>query len=194
MLNAKALTPVSGAVELHIRAEFEQELPALNTDRLDFLRTSIKRDGVQDAIKYRRCPDTGKCEIIDGHNRYKIATELDLPFKTQEIVFDNPSITNALYWMHIFNAARRGTVHDTDRMQELKGLMAKEQGITLSKTQIIKQVAQDANVSERSIWRKNAPTKDKPSPFEYLAKVIGKALSQLSTEERKQLAEMILRE
>ena len=192
MLNQKALTGVSGAVELHIRPEFERELSHLDADRFEFLRTSIKRDGIRDAIKYRVCPETGKCEIIDGHHRYKIAQELGVPFETQEIVFDNPSITNALYWMHIFNAARRGTLHDTERMQELRAVMAKEQGITLSKTQIIKQVAKDANVSERSVWRKNAPTKDKPSPFEYLCKMIAKALDQLTDSEREQLAAMII--
>ena len=190
MLNEKALTGVSGAVELHIRAEFEAELPDLDTDRFEFLKVSIKRDGIRDAIKYRRCPDTGRCEIIDGHHRYTVAQELGLPYETQEVVFDNPSLTNALYWMHVYNAARRGTLHDTDRMQELKRAMAQEQGVELSKTQIVKQVAKDANVSERSIWRKSAQPKDKPSPFEYLAKVIARTFPQLTQAEREQLRDL----
>lgn len=189
MENFSAVKTEGQAIKLVVRPEFEKELPELDAERYKYLATAIKRDGVLDSIKFRRCPDTGKCEIIDGHHRFKIANELGLPYDVEEIVFDNPSITNVLYWMHVFNAARRGSNRNAKRMDALKDIMAKEQGRTISKAQKVREIAQDTGTSERGIYKALAK-KTKPSPFEYLAKIIARTLKDLSAEEREQLKAM----
>lgn len=109
------LTKNEVVIKLVIRAEFERELPPLSEVQLEKLVTSIRRDGILDSIKYR-VSETGECEIIDGHNRYKIAQELGLTYAVEEVKFKTFSITPVLYWMHVYNAGRRGGQIDGKRM------------------------------------------------------------------------------
>jgi len=59
-------------MKFKIKKEFEEINPPLEDNELAVLREGIKKDGVEDPIKV--LPDG---TIIDGHNRYKIASEFN---------------------------------------------------------------------------------------------------------------------
>ena len=191
MVNFSAVAREADVIKLVIRPEFEAELPGLDAEKYASLREMIRRDGILDSIKYR-VSEIGECEIIDGHHRYKIAQELGKPYAVEEVKFKTSSVTNVLYWMHVFNAARRGSKPNAKRMTALWVKLQSEAGKQVSKTATVKQIAKDTQKSEREIWRGLGDDKPKPSPFEYLAKAISKALTQLTDSEREQLAAMII--
>jgi len=179
---------VDAVVNLVKRKEFEKELPKLDEAQDSNLRTSIKRDGVLDSIKYRR-NENGECEIIDGHNRYRIASELGISYPVEEIVFKTFSITPVLYWMHVYNAGRRGGKVNAKRMLELRQQLAIDSGQAISKTQAVNEVAKDADVPVRNVWRA-VTSKDKPvkqTALERIVQMIGK----LSAEDRAELVRII---
>lgn len=189
MENFSAVKVDGQAIKLVVRPEFEKELPDLNAGQYTKLTEMIKRDGVLDPIKYR-VSETGDREIIDGHHRFKIANELNVPYEAEEIRFKTKSVTNVLYWMHVFNAARRGGKPNSKRMVELWTRLQKENGKTVTKTEAVKQTAKDTQRADRAVWRDVSDKTDKPSPFEYLAKIIARTLKDLSAEEREQLKAM----
>lgn len=159
---------------LRINRELERELPALTFEQYADLKASIERDGILSPIVY--WVNDGRCEIIDGHNRHRIAGELGLTYEIVELEF--ASIARVKYWMHKTNAARRGGSRNIARMKEL----AKEIQGEASPAEIVKQVAKDAGVSERTVWRSGAKGKDRAvkSPVE---KIIA-AIQALSDEDR----------
>jgi hypothetical protein len=68
-------------MELTIDPEFESLCPPLAEDELRYLRTDITRVGcLQNLIAWDGI-------LIDGHNRYRICTEENVPFKVRELAF-----------------------------------------------------------------------------------------------------------
>lgn len=152
---------VNQTMSVTVNPDLEKELPPLDAERLAHLTTMLKRDGINSPIQYWFNPDTQQNEIIDGHNRYRLAQELGLPFELNEVIFTDGSITAVRYWMHVNQSGRRGSSINGQRVTELREQLAKERGQPISRTQAVKEVAKDAKVSERSIWRNLSPT-DRP--------------------------------
>ena len=75
-------------MELTINQKFRDLIPALTADELNLLTENIKKDGVREPILIWRNT------IIDGHNRYAICRENNIPFETKEIEFydDNEAL------------------------------------------------------------------------------------------------------
>jgi N6-adenosine-specific RNA methylase IME4 len=70
-------------MELRIKEEFKKLIPPLTAEEFKQLETNCLDEGIRDAIV------TWNGFIIDGHNRYKIATDWGLEFKTEAKVFDS---------------------------------------------------------------------------------------------------------
>jgi DNA modification methylase len=70
-------------MELKIKEEFKKLIPPLTAEEFKQLETNCIDEGIRDAIV------TWQGFIIDGHNRYKIATDWQLSFKTIEKAFDS---------------------------------------------------------------------------------------------------------
>src|SRR5262245_54963767 len=62
-------------------SEFKNLFPPLTDEEYRQLELNIKRDGCQDAIKI------WNGWIIDGHNRYRICKQHDIPYKVEELKF-----------------------------------------------------------------------------------------------------------
>lgn len=158
---------------LSVNPELERELPPLDADRYEDLKTMIRRDGVTDPVKYWHNPGTGLDEIIDGHHRHKIASELGVMYPTQMIDFTGRTITAVKYWMHVNQSGRRGGQRNLNRMRELQERLAIEKDERVTKTQIVAQVAEDAGVTARQVWRQSSGEKPKKkSPEETIAKLL----------------------
>jgi N6-adenosine-specific RNA methylase IME4 len=70
-------------MELKIKEEFKKLIPPLTAEEFKQLETNCIDEGIRDAIV------TWQGFIIDGHNRYKIATDWQLSFKTIEKAFES---------------------------------------------------------------------------------------------------------
>lgn len=185
--------PVTDVIKLVINPDLDKELPPLTTEQFTELKKGIRRDGVLDAVKYWRNPDTRKNEIIDGHNRHRIAQELDIDYPIQFLSFD--SLNGVKYWMHRNGAGRRDGKANLERMAELLTLIKQERHPNVSKTEIVKEVAKDANVSDRTVWR--AVTDHEPAtvtPEQQSAsalKVIARMIAKLTDDDRARLRELL---
>ena len=77
--------------KLKISRTLKNFLISLSSEEFGLLEENILRDGIRDPIVL-----WGQT-ILDGHNRYKIATRHGLPFRTEEIDLQN--IKEAKVWM-----------------------------------------------------------------------------------------------
>ncbi|MCL2369685.1 MAG: hypothetical protein FWC80_00415 [Firmicutes bacterium] len=93
-------------MELEINKKFEEIIPPLNKEEYAELYNSLKTEGCRDSIV------TWNGVIIDGHNRYGICKELDIPFNTLEKEFEDEDA--ALEWIMRNQFARRNLI-DVER-------------------------------------------------------------------------------
>ena len=82
-----------------METKFEQFIAPLTANEFENLKTSIQRDGCLHAII------TWNGIILDGHSRYKICTELGIPYQTIELEFADEE--HAKLWMVQNQLARR---------------------------------------------------------------------------------------
>jgi len=92
--------------ELKINPKFKDVIPPLSAEEYENLRESIKTEGCRDAII------VWDGVIIDGHNRYAVCRELDIPFNTVEKTFADESV--AIEYILLNQLARRN-LFDVDR-------------------------------------------------------------------------------
>lgn len=150
-METKVVTNLDKSPILTINAELANELEALTGEQLAVLEEMILRDGVTDPLKYWIAPN-GKAEIIDGHNRYRIATRLHKPFQTVEVSFEKHYTSTAVkYWMHKTQAGRRDGTRRLARMAELLAQLKAEAGKETTKAAIHREVAEDANTSAEAV-------------------------------------------
>jgi 16S rRNA G966 N2-methylase RsmD len=86
-------------MELKIKEEFKKLIPPLTPDEYKQLETNCIEEGIRDAII------TWNGYIIDGHNRYKIAQDWCLSFKSIEKTFE--SEIDVRIWMRNNQKGRR---------------------------------------------------------------------------------------
>ena len=78
-------------MKLKIDPEFRDLIPPLTQEEYNQLEINIITEGCRDALV------TWNGTIIDGHNRYKICTEHNIPFETANASFDNRE--EAINWI-----------------------------------------------------------------------------------------------
>lgn len=181
---------------LVINPELARELEPLEPEQSAVLEEMILRDGVTDPIKYWIAPD-GQAEIIDGHNRYRIATKHHKPFTTVEVKFEKHyTITAVKYWMHKTQAGRRDGSRRLARMAELLSQLKIEMNERTSKAAIHREVAADANTSPDAVKqagiREANKQKEKPSkPLKTQLERILEMIAKLSDADREVLRQAI---
>ena len=84
---------------MRIDSEFKKLIPPLTKDEYEKLRVSILAEGVRDRLV------VWNGVLLDGHNRFEIATEYDLPFDTLNIECADRDA--ALLWIVDNQLARR---------------------------------------------------------------------------------------
>jgi DNA modification methylase len=72
---------------LKILPEIEENLFPLKPEELNLLEESILSEGVRDALVV--WPKDGELILVDGHNRYRIAKEHNIPFEIKEKHFND---------------------------------------------------------------------------------------------------------
>jgi N6-adenosine-specific RNA methylase IME4 len=107
-------------MELKIKEEFKKLIPPLTAEEFKQLETNCIDEGIRDAIV------TWQGFIIDGHNRYNIATDWQLSFKTIEKGFESEEAVKE--WM-IINQFGRRNLSNYDRAKlglELEDIFSKK--------------------------------------------------------------------
>ena len=84
---------------IEIKEEFKDLIPALTKEEFRQLETNCMAEGIREKIL------TWKGFIIDGHNRFEIATKWDLDFETESKHFDNEAAVKE--WMILNQFGRR---------------------------------------------------------------------------------------
>ena len=112
--------------ELEVNETFEHIMPPLQEMELGLLEQSLLADGCRDPLV------TWNGILIDGHNRYRICHEHNIPFRYIEMEFENEAA--ARVWI-IKNQLARRNVPDFVRCElvipletELKAVAKKRQG------------------------------------------------------------------
>lgn len=158
-------------MSLTIDQEFQGLIPPLTAEEYRNLEENIKADGCRDALVI------WNGTIIDGHNRYKICQENNIPYKTTEMSFNDRN--EAIVWM-LRNQLGRRNLNDFQRnevalkfqdliaqqMKERQRLNGKQQSknlknvgsrpnepLPIEKTERRKEMAKIAGTSEGSIQR-----------------------------------------
>ena len=88
-------------MELEINRELQGLIPALSKPEQDALIASLNVEGCRQPITVWK----GKNIIIDGHNRYSICNKFDIPFKVEELEFEDEY--RVKIWMINNQLARR---------------------------------------------------------------------------------------
>lgn len=103
---------------LKIIPRFNEVFPPLSAEEIATLTTLLRQDGCMSPIVVWK----GKDVIVDGHNRYVICTEENIPFKIQEKEFENENA--AELWIRQFGSGRRSLssyvkIENAKRMMDL---------------------------------------------------------------------------
>jgi len=88
-------------MELEINRELQGLIPELSKPEQDALIASLNAEGCRQPITVWK----GKNIIVDGHNRYAICTKLNIPFKVEELEFEDED--RVKIWMINNQLARR---------------------------------------------------------------------------------------
>ena len=94
--------------ELKILPEIEENLFPLQPEELKFLEESILSEGVRDALVV--WPKDGELILVDGHNRYRIAKQHDIPFEIKEKHFND--LDEVLEWVDFNQLGRRNLIDE----------------------------------------------------------------------------------
>jgi transcriptional regulator with XRE-family HTH domain len=86
-------------MELQINPKFKDAMPPLCREEYEYLKDSLKADGCRDTII------VWNGVIVDGHNRYEICKEFDMPFRIFEKAFSDED--EVVEWIMRNQLARR---------------------------------------------------------------------------------------
>ena len=136
-------------MEVKVSKEFENYLPPIDKETEKILEESIKQDGVRDPIIVWK----GKNIIVDGHNRYRIATKLNKTFKTEEREFKNAD--EVRLFMLRTQLARRNLSRAaaSEARGRMVKLMRQTQPLRGSRNETISQIAKEQGVSTATVKR-----------------------------------------
>jgi hypothetical protein len=141
-------------MELKIKEEFKKLIPPLTPDEYKQLETNCIEEGIRDAII------TWNGYIIDGHNRYKIAQDWQLGYKTISKNFE--SEFDVVEWMLVNQLGRRnitpeqkdyliGKKYENDKQRH--GGQIKGMGQNVLTISTAEKLAQEFDISDKQVKR-----------------------------------------
>lgn len=170
-------------MKLNINEELRELIPPLSTEEKQLLTESILKEGCRDSLI------TWDNTIIDGHNRYEICTRNNIPFKVQEMDFEN--IGQVKNWM-IKNQLARRNLTDSQRRYFIGKRYEEEKKIQGTNNQYIqsekgqdvtfqntaKEIAEENNISDRTVKRNEEYSKAIDKIKEHQPEVAEKILNE----------------
>ena len=160
---------------MKIKEEFKKLIPPLTTEEFKQLEDNCLAEGIREKIL------TWNGFIIDGHNRYEIATKWDLDFETENKHFDNEEAVKE--WM-ILNQFGRRNLSNYQRSVlalELEDVFSKK---AKEKERIRKTTSQKSDESLKEVSTKKELSKVASVSHDTIAKV--KKIQEKASEEVKE--------
>ena len=160
---------------MKIKEEFKKLIPPLTTEEFKQLEDNCLAEGIREKIL------TWNGFIIDGHNRYEIATRWDLDFETENKHFDNEEAVKE--WM-ILNQFGRRNLSNYQRSVlalELEDVFSKK---AKEKERIRKTTSQKSDESLKEVSTKKELSKVASVSHDTIAKV--KKIQEKASEEVKE--------
>jgi len=154
-------------MELKILPEIEENLFPLQPEEFKFLEESILSEGVRDALVV--WPKDGELILVDGHNRYRIAKQHDIPFEIKEKHFND--LDEVLEWVDFNQLGRRNLIDEQrsyvlGRLYERRKKQGERKDIVKEGTELVdklptslgsaataKEIAKQAGVNEKTVRR-----------------------------------------
>lgn len=179
---------------LEIKEEFKKLIPALTAEEFKQLEANCLEEGIREKII------TWNGVIIDGHNRYEIATRWNLDYQTESKRFANEN--DVREWMINNQFGRRNLsnyqrsvlalqleevfkVKATERMLSGNPVPKSEQGRTIEKVAVVANVGKDTIAKVKVIEAKATPeVKAQLSTGEVS---INQAYQEIKKEEKKEI-------
>ena len=152
-------------MNLKILPEIEETLFPLQPEELKFLEESILAEGIRDALVV--WPKDGELILVDGHNRYRIAKEHNIPFEIKEKHFND--LDEVLEWVDFNQLGRRNLIDEQrsyvlGRLYERRKKQGERKDIVKEGTELgekftpslgihatAKEIAKQSGVNERTI-------------------------------------------
>jgi len=148
-------------MELKILPEIEENLFPLQPEELKFLEESILSEGVRDALVV--WPKDGELILVDGHNRYRIAKQHNIPFEIKEKHFND--LDEVLEWVDFNQLGRRNLIDEQrsyvlgrlyERRKKRIGRPSKDEKVENFSTfcgnaSTAKEIAKQSGVNERTV-------------------------------------------
>ncbi len=139
--------------------ELREFVVPLTVEEFDQLKENLLNDGCRDPLTIWK-KSSGESVLLDGHNRYKICKEYNIPFTVVNLAFEN--IDKAKFWMINNQLGRRNL--NPDQMSYYRGLkyenLKKNRGgyefvesVGQNELPTYTKLAEEFNVSESTIKR-----------------------------------------
>lgn len=142
-------------ITLHINSTFERYFGQLDWGQEQELKRRLKADPTKEPIFYWHNPESGNDEILDGHHRYKIAKELKIDLEVHQKHFT--TIKEAEMFIIRTQTTRRN-IDNWQREALVKRAVELQMEIEgKTKTQAVKDVADEMGISERTAWEDVKP-------------------------------------
>lgn len=134
---------------LHINNRFAEYFEELDYGQMTQLEKSLKSDLTSEPILWWHNPERDRDEVLDGHHRYAIAKRCKLELQTHEKHFANED--EALLFI-IRNQTTRRNLSNRERIVKLAVDLEIRLG-NKSKTQAVKDVAEQMDIGQATVWR-----------------------------------------
>lgn len=109
-------------IALEVNPRLAKSMPSLREEELQQLEENIIQDGrILDPILFWFDEANGKRWILDGHNRYAIATKHNLPFRVEPVALATEN--DAIQWIARHQLGRRN-LNEVTYQRYYKGLLA----------------------------------------------------------------------
>jgi hypothetical protein len=118
-------------IDIKILPELKKLIPPLTPEEYNLLEANCIEYGIQDKLRIAKYPGSGVGEwlevLADGHNRYKIAVDNDLPFNVNILKFND--LDDVKLWM-IDNQKGRRNLSDFVKFElsEVKAEILRKRG------------------------------------------------------------------
>lgn len=140
---------------LSINTRFENYFEALDYGQEQQLEKSLKADLTSEPVMWWHNPNSGQDELLDGHNRYKIAVRCKLELAMHEKHFDTLGEAERFI---IRTQTTRRNLDKYRREQLVKRAVELEISGGKTKTEAVQDVAEEMGISERQAWEDVKPS------------------------------------
>lgn len=144
-------------MEFSIYPEIQSFLPPLSVDEERDLRDSIRVEGIRDPVIF--VCFNGDRVLVDGHHRYKIASELGIDCPSRELVMSFSSLEEIKYWVLCTQLGRRNLTRQQKALyiglkyQLLKGGHGGSRTATSKSRKVSEVIAEQEGVSPSYVLR-----------------------------------------